>query len=178
MLSDNIKNFRKSKGLSQEELAVRLNVVRQTVSKWENGVSVPDSEMLIRLADELDTSVVVLLDETIKPDDSSELKVIADKLANINEQLVKYNERRRKILRAAFIIISVVATCSVLGGLVSVIYYQAVTSDIDSSTSIIGGAVGPTAILVSRTTFQFLPFVLSLVAMIASFIGIYKNRKK
>lgn len=39
MLKENIKTLRRSKGLSQEELAVRLNVVRQTVSKWENGVS-------------------------------------------------------------------------------------------------------------------------------------------
>lgn len=63
MLSDNIKRIRKSKGLSQEELAIKLNVVRQTVSKWENGLSVPDSDMLITLADELDTSVVYCLEK-------------------------------------------------------------------------------------------------------------------
>ena len=57
MLNENIKNLRKAKGISQEELAVRLNVVRQTVSKWERGMSVPDSGMLISLAEELDTSV-------------------------------------------------------------------------------------------------------------------------
>ncbi len=39
MLDENIKQLRKAKGLSQEELAIKLNVVRQTVSKWENGVS-------------------------------------------------------------------------------------------------------------------------------------------
>lgn len=38
-LNENIRNLRKSKGLSQEELAIRLNVVRQTISKWEKGVS-------------------------------------------------------------------------------------------------------------------------------------------
>ncbi len=65
MLSNNLKRIRKSKGLSQEELAIKLNVVRQTVSKWENGLSVPDSDMLIILADELDTSVSVLLGETV-----------------------------------------------------------------------------------------------------------------
>ncbi len=65
MLCDNLKNLRKSKGLSQEELAIRLNVVRQTISKWEQGLSVPDSEMLIRIAEKLDTSVNVLLGETI-----------------------------------------------------------------------------------------------------------------
>ncbi len=39
MLNENLKIIRKSKGLSQEELAVKLNVVRQTISKWERGVS-------------------------------------------------------------------------------------------------------------------------------------------
>lgn len=178
MLGDNIKNFRKSKGLSQEELALKLNVVRQTVSKWENGLSVPDSEMLIKIAEKLDTSVVVLLEETIKPDDNSELKVIANKLAIINDQIAKHNEARRKILRTVFVIVSIVATCSILGGLISVIYFQTVMNDINTSTSIIGGAVGPTNIIVARTTFQFVPFILSLVVAIASFIGIYKTRKK
>ena len=61
MLNENIKNLRKSKGLSQEELAVKLNVVRQTVSKWENGLSVPDADMLIALSQVLDTPVSTLL---------------------------------------------------------------------------------------------------------------------
>lgn len=39
MLNENIKAIRKSKGLTQEELAIKLNVVRQTISKWEQGVS-------------------------------------------------------------------------------------------------------------------------------------------
>ena len=59
MLSNNLKRIRKSKGLSQEELAIKLNIVRQTVSKWENGLSVPDSDMLITLADELDTYCIM-----------------------------------------------------------------------------------------------------------------------
>lgn len=66
MLNENIKNLRKAKGLSQEELAIKLNVVRQTVSKWEKGLSVPDSSMLISLAKELDTSVSILLGETVQ----------------------------------------------------------------------------------------------------------------
>ena len=80
MLSDNIKRIRKSKGLSQEELAIKLNVVRQTVSKWENGLSVPDSDMLITLADELDTSVSVLLGETVTEPMTDDLKVISKKV--------------------------------------------------------------------------------------------------
>lgn len=59
MLNENIKAIRKSKGLSQEELAVKLNVVRQTISKWENGLSVPDSDMLISISEALETPVSV-----------------------------------------------------------------------------------------------------------------------
>ena len=57
MFHENLKALRKDRGLSQEELAVRLNVVRQTISKWEKGLSVPDAAMLIRLAEVLDTTV-------------------------------------------------------------------------------------------------------------------------
>ena len=65
MLKDNIKTIRKSKGLSQEELAIKLNVVRQTISKWEQGLSVPDSELLVSLSDALDTPVSTLLGENV-----------------------------------------------------------------------------------------------------------------
>ena len=61
MLSENIKNLRKAKGISQEELAIKLNVVRQTISKWEKGLSAPDSEMLIKLAKALSVSSDYLL---------------------------------------------------------------------------------------------------------------------
>ena len=65
MLNENIKAIRKSKGLSQQELAVKLNVVRQTVSKWEQGLSVPDSAMLISISQALETPVSTLLGETV-----------------------------------------------------------------------------------------------------------------
>ena len=61
MLNENIKALRKSKGLSQQELAVKLNVVRQTVSKWEQGLSVPDSDMLVAISEVLETPVSTLL---------------------------------------------------------------------------------------------------------------------
>ena len=67
MLSEKMKELRKKNGLSQEELAEKLNVVRQTVSKWEKGLSVPDSELLIKLAEVFEVSVSDLLGETIQP---------------------------------------------------------------------------------------------------------------
>ena len=103
MLSDNIKRIRKSKGLSQEELAIKLNVVRQTVSKWENGLSVPDSDMLIALANELDTSVNVLLGETVTESATDDLKAISKKLEVINLQLAKRNMVKIKTIRLILI---------------------------------------------------------------------------
>ena len=99
MLSNNLKRIRKSKGLSQEELAIKLNIVRQTVSKWENGLSVPDSDMLITLADELDTSVSVLLGETVMEPMTDDLKAISEKLEVINLQLAKRNMFKVKTIR-------------------------------------------------------------------------------
>lgn len=103
MLNENIKAIRKSKGLSQEELAVKLNVVRQTVSKWEQGLSVPDSDMLISISEALETPVSILLGETVVEEKADELKAISEKLEIINLQLAKRNETRRKILNCLFI---------------------------------------------------------------------------
>ena len=57
MLNENIRAIRKARGLSQQELAVQLNVVRQTLSKWEQGRSVPDADMLIALSQALEAPV-------------------------------------------------------------------------------------------------------------------------
>lgn len=178
MLSDNIKNLRKSKGLSQDELATKLNVVRQTISKWENGLSVPDAEMLIIIANELDTSVNVLLDETIKPDDNSDIKVIAAKLEIINNQIAKYNETRRKMWRIIFTTVSVITICILLGSFVNFIYFQAVMNGISANTSIIGGYDGPTNIFVSNKTFKPLFLIITFTIAVISVLGIYKTRKK
>ena len=108
MLSENIKNLRKAKGLSQEELAVELNVVRQTVSKWEQGLSVPDSDMLLALSEALETPVSALLGETIDQPEADDLKAISEKLEVINHQLANRTESKRKALHWAFIILALV----------------------------------------------------------------------
>ncbi len=106
MLNENIKAVRKAKGLSQEELAVRLNVVRQTVSKWERGLSVPDSEMLISVSEALETPVSVLLGETVTEETPDDLKTLSEKLEVINLQLARQQATRRKILHWVLILIS------------------------------------------------------------------------
>lgn len=107
MLNENIKNIRKTKGLSQEEFAVRLNVVRQTVSKWERGLSVPDSDMLISISEVLQTPVSVLLGETVQEKETDDLKAIAEKLEVVNLQLAQRNDAGRKRLRCFFILVCV-----------------------------------------------------------------------
>lgn len=107
MLNENLKAIRKAKGLSQEELAVKVNVVRQTISKWEQGLSVPDSDLLITLSEALETPVSTLLGEPVteaesKPDD---LKAIAEKLEVINLQLAQRKNARRKAIHGILIIL-------------------------------------------------------------------------
>lgn len=98
MLNENIKAIRKSKGLSQEELAVKLKVVRQTVSKWEQGLSVPDADMLLALAEVLETPVSTLLGETVIETKADDLKTICEKLEVINLQLAQRKQAGRKML--------------------------------------------------------------------------------
>lgn len=96
MLKDNLKTLRKNKGLSQEELSVKLNVVRQTISKWETGLSVPDAEMLVKISNLFDTPVSTILGENIEEKEKNDLKVIASKLEVINDQLANKQKLKRK----------------------------------------------------------------------------------
>ncbi len=97
MINDNIKHFRKAKGISQEEMAVRLNVVRQTVSKWENGLSVPDADVLIHMANLLDVSVSQLLGIEV---DNTNTENLSEELAKLNEQLAKKKQKEKLVLQA------------------------------------------------------------------------------
>ena len=168
MLSDNIKRIRKSKGLSQEELAIKLNVVRQTVSKWENGLSVPDSDMLITLADELDTSVNVLLGETVTESMTDDLKVISKKLEIINLQLAKRNMVKIKTIRLILI-----ALCAFI-----VLVFIALTI---MQSSYLRWNYNNPELAVAGTIlhgFEFVFVRLAPLAFIASVIGIAITHKK
>ena len=107
MLNENIKAIRRSKGLSQQELAVKLNVVRQTVSKWEQGLSVPDSDLLIALSEALETSVSTLLGETVEESEADEVKALAEKLEVINLQFARRKALRRSALHWGIITVCV-----------------------------------------------------------------------
>ena len=106
MLNENIKALRKTKGLTQDELAIRLNVVRQTISKWEKGLSVPDAEMLQKIAEVFEVNVSQLLGSPINQNEN--VDIIAEQLSRINEQLVVKNNRSRKIWKTIGIILAII----------------------------------------------------------------------
>lgn len=116
MLNENIKATRKSKGLSQQELAVKLNVVRQTVSKWEQGLSVPDSDLLISISEVLETPVSTLLGENVIESEADDLKAISAKLEVINMQLAQRKTTRRRVLHWLLI-----ALCAVIVAILAIL---------------------------------------------------------
>ena len=111
MFAENLKKIRKDKGYTQEILAEKLNVVRQTVSKWEKGLSFPDVDMLSKIANVLETDVNILLDGQITTTDQSE---IVKQLAKINEQLTIKNRRYKKIMKTIAIILLIIVIFGIL----------------------------------------------------------------
>ena len=113
MFSKNLKTLRKQKGFSQEELASRLHVVRQTISKWEKNLSVPDADTLIRLAEILEVSVSELLGSKIENENGNVTNDVAEQLSRINEQLAMKNRRSRRIWKTIVIILATIFLLSV-----------------------------------------------------------------
>ena len=117
MLQENIKIIRKDKGLTQEELAIRVNVVRQTVSKWEKGLSVPDAELLQKIADVLDVSVSQLLGREEEPE--KDRNEVAEQLSRINEQLAIKNRRAKRIWTIVGVILGLWILIHIIGFVLS-----------------------------------------------------------
>lgn len=168
MLSENLKNFRKAKGLSQEELAVKLNVVRQTISKWEQGLSVPDSEMLMTLSEALETPVSTLLGETVAESQNDDLKVIAEKLEVINLQLAQRKIARRNVFHWIFISICIlIAVTFVVLFLLGSPYLK--WDYTNPEWAVVG---------VAFHAFEWIFVRVSPLVFIGSFVGIILTRKK
>ena len=107
MLNENIKAIRKSRGLSQQDLADKLNVVRQTISKWEQGLSVPDADLLIALSEALETPVSTLLGENVAETEADTVKALSEKLDIINLQFARRKALRRSPLHRGLIAVCV-----------------------------------------------------------------------
>lgn len=168
MLNENIKAIRKSKGLSQQELAVKLNVVRQTVSKWEQGLSVPDSDMLITISEVLETPVSTLLGETIIETEVDTLKAISEKLEVINLQLAQRKTTRRKIIR--WLLISLCAIIVMVFTAIGILNSPYLGWDYsDPETAVLG---------VAFHSLEWLFVRVAPIIFIAAIIGIFFTFKK
>ena len=168
MLNENIKAIRKSKGLSQEELAIKQNVVRQTISKWEKGLSVPDSNMLISISEVLETPVSTLLGETVVESKVDDLKANSEKLEIINLQLAQRKTTRRKILHWLLILLCTVIVAISLVLIVLNSPYLGWDYN-DPETAVLG---------VAFHSFEWLFVRLAPIIIIGAMVGIFLTHKK
>ena len=168
MLNENIKAVRKAKGLSQEELAGKLNVVRQTISKWEQGLSVPDSNMLVTLSEALETPVSVLLGETVTEPKADTLQVISEKLEIIDLQLALSRDEKRK-KRRLFYILSCTAILIIYILLIKFGSPYLSWDYSDPETAVVG---------VALHAFEWIFVRLAPLALIGSIVGLILTRKK
>ena len=168
MLSENIKTIRKSKGLSQQELAVKLSVVRQTVSKWEQGLSVPDSDMLISLSEALETPVSTLLGEDVIESKVDDLKAISAKLEVINLQLAQRKTTGRRILH--WLLISLCIVTAAIFAILWILESPYLGWDYsDPETAVFG---------VAFHSFEWLFVRIAPIILTGAILGIFLTRKK
>ena len=168
MLNENITALRKAKGLSQQELAIKLNVVRQTISKWEQGLSVPDSDMLISLSEALETPVSTLLGETVVASEADTVKALSEKLEIINLQL-----SRRKAMRKAIFHWLLIALCA------GIVLISAALVIVNSPY--LGWDYHDPELAVAGTVFHAFEWLfvrLAPIVLIAAMVGVYLTRKK
>ena len=168
MLNENIKALRKSKGLSQQELAVRLNVVRQTISKWEQGLSVPDSDLLIALSEALETPVSTLLGETVTESEADEVKALSEKLEIINLQFARRKALRRSILH--WLLIGLCVGIVAVSGALVIVNSPYLGWDYSAPETAVMG--------VAFHAFEWLFVRLAPVVLTAAIVGACLTRKK
>lgn len=131
MFADNLKTLRRARGLSQEELAGRLHVTRQTISKWENALSVPDAELLLRLAEELEVPVSRLLGGPVEEEPAPDQ--VAAHLAELNRLLAERNRRSRRIWRVVAGVLIGLVVATVLLILLNAAAFRSITTDTEQT---------------------------------------------
>ena len=168
MLNENIKALRKSKGLSQQDLADKLNVVRQTISKWEQGLSVPDSDLLIALSEALETPVSTLLGETVTESEADQVKALSEKLEIINLQFARRKAMRRSALH--WLLIAVCLGILAVAAILVVVNSPYLGWDYSApETAVMGVAIH---------AFEWAFVRLAPFILIAAIIGVCFTRKK
>ena len=168
MLNENIKAIRKSKGFSQQDLADKLNVVRQTISKWEQGLSVPDSDLLIALSEALETPVSTLLGETVTESEADQVKALSEKLEIINLQFARRKAMRRSALH--WLLIAVCLGILAVAAILVVVNSPYLGWDYSApETAVMGVAIH---------AFEWAFVRLAPFILIAAIIGVCFTRKK
>lgn len=133
MLNENIRTIRKNRGFTQEELAARLHVTRQTVSKWEKGYSVPDAELLSRMAEVLEVPVAELLGAPSAP--PADMEPIVEQLSRLNEQLAVKNRRASRAWRTVGIVLGAIVLLYVLAAVLGMVAFTRGQPDAAGSVS-------------------------------------------
>lgn len=131
MFSENLKILRKQKGLTQEALAIKLHITRQTISKWEKGLSVPDAEQLVRLAEVLEVPITQLLGQKVA--DTTNENEVAEYLAQIAEQLAIKNRRTKLIVKIVVGILVAFVVANLLMVLMSFSSFYEITDSSEES---------------------------------------------
>lgn len=118
--NNKLYDLRKQKGFSQEELANRLNVSRQTVSKWEVGDSTPDMEKLVAISDLFEISLdELVLDKA--PVSSEETSSKSEMLSELKEKLL--TDENKKRAKKGFKIAGIILGVLVLADVISMVVY-------------------------------------------------------
>ena len=163
-----ITKKRKEQNLTQEQLAERLGISNKTISKWEKGLSVPDSDLLISLSEVLETPVSTLLGETVAEPERNDVKAISEKLEVINHQLAQRKTTRRKIVH--WICIALCVAVVMIFAALTVLKSPYLGWDYSNpETSVLG---------VVFHSFEWLFVRVAPVILIAALIGIFFTRKK
>lgn len=133
MLNVRLKELRKQYRYSQEELASMLHVTRQTISKWEQGRSVPDADLLIRISEVFHVNVQDLLEEQAMPQ-ADEEESIAKQLERLNYELAEKNRRGKRlwsIIRKCLLVVLMLFLFSIVISIISFTLYGASKTTIE-----------------------------------------------
>ena len=136
MLGENIKTYRQKKGYTQEDVANRLHVTRQTISKWEKNYSVPDAEVFVKLADVLEVQTSQLLEVKVDSEVQTEEKqnAYAEQLAHIAEQMAIRNRQRKRIWKTIGITFAVIIVIYIILIVMNIAFFSVYPTTEDVQT--------------------------------------------
>ena len=142
--------------------------MRQTISKWEKGLSVPDSDMLISISEVFEIPVSTLLGETVIESKADDLKAISEKLEVINLQLAERKTTRRKKLHWLLMLLCTVII-TIFAALIALNSPYLGWNYSDPETAVVG-------VVFHALEWLFIRF--APIVLIGSIVGIFLTRKK